>query len=115
MKKTLMAAAAAAVLTVASLAPAQAADKYPTHALTLICSWGAGGGSDAQVRFIAGLMEKDLGQPIKVVNKTGGGGAVGWSALARSKADGYTQNWLWITGSLRKSPFLTRILILCSS
>ncbi len=90
MKKTLMAAAAAAVLTVASLAPAQAADKYPTHALTLICSWGAGGGSDAQVRFIAGLMEKDLGQPIKVVNKTGGGGAVGWSALARSKADGYT-------------------------
>lgn len=110
MKKTLMAVAAATMLTVGAVS-AQAADNYPTHALTLICPWGAGGGSDAQVRYIAGLMEKDLGQPIKVVNKTGGGGAVGWSALARSKPDGYTFGQLtaelamdhWITPAVTVS------------
>jgi len=107
MKKILAAACAAALAVCVSL-PAQAADKFPTHAITLICPWGAGGGSDAQVRFLAGLMEKDLGQPIKVVNKTGGGGAVGWSALARSKPDGYTMGQLtaelamdhWVTPSV---------------
>lgn len=101
----------AAIAAVAAFASAPAFAKYPDHAITLICPWGAGGGSDAQVRFIAGLMEKDLGQPVKVVNKTGGGGAVGWSAIARSKPDGYTMGQLtaelamdhWITPAVKVS------------
>lgn len=108
MKKSVMAAAAAAFILAAPLG-AQAAAEFPTHAITLICPWGAGGGSDAQVRYIAGLMEKELGQPIKVVNQTGGGGAVGWSALARAKPDGYTMGQLtaelamdhWITPAVK--------------
>mgnify|MGYP000279201764 FL=1 len=109
MKKTVIAAVAAAVMMAVSSGSALAADKFPTHALTMICPWGAGGGSDAQLRYVAGLMEKELGQPIKVVNQTGGGGAVGWSALARAKPDGYTLGQLtaelamdhWITPAVK--------------
>ena len=51
--------------------------QYPNRPLTLIVPWGAGGGTDAVARFIASLMEKDLGQPVNVVNRTGGSGVVG--------------------------------------
>ena len=38
----------------------------------MICPWGAGGGTDATARIVASLLESDLGQPINVVNRTGG-------------------------------------------
>ena len=58
------------------LASATAAD-YPKRPITLICPWGAGGGTDAVSRIIATLLKKDLGVPVNVVNRTGGSGAVG--------------------------------------
>src|SRR3954462_13343974 len=67
---------------------AQAA--YPERPITLIVPWGAGGGTDATARIIAALMEKELKQPINVVNRTGGSGVVGHQAIASSPADGYT-------------------------
>ena len=63
---------------------------YPERPITLIVPWGAGGGTDATARIIAALMEKELGQPINVVNRTGGSGVVGHQAIASSPADGYT-------------------------
>ena len=36
------------------------------------------------------VMEKELGQPVNVVNRTGGSGVVGHSAIAQAPADGYT-------------------------
>jgi len=69
-------------------AAAQAA--YPERPITLIVPWGAGGGTDATARIIAALMEKELKQPINVVNRTGGSGVVGHQAIASSPADGYT-------------------------
>jgi tripartite-type tricarboxylate transporter receptor subunit TctC len=69
-------------------AAAQAA--YPDRPITLIVPWGAGGGTDATARIIAALMEKELKQPINVVNRTGGSGVVGHQAIASSPADGYT-------------------------
>ncbi len=110
MKKTVLSAVCAAALLVAGTSAATAGE-YPDHAITMICSWGAGGGSDAQLRFVAALMEKELGQPIKVENRTGGGGAVGWSALAKAKPDGYTMGQLtaelamdhWITPAVKVS------------
>jgi len=71
------------------LAPALAAD-YPKRPITLICPWGAGGGTDAVSRIIATLLKKDLGVPVNVVNRTGGSGAVGHTAMATAKPDGYT-------------------------
>ena len=78
----------AAVLAALTVGAAQA--QYPQRPIQLIVPWGAGGGTDATARIIAALMEKDLKQPINVVNRTGGSGVVGHDAIARSPADGYT-------------------------
>jgi tripartite-type tricarboxylate transporter receptor subunit TctC len=67
---------------------AQAA--YPERPITLIVPWAAGGGTDATARIIGTLLEKDLGQPVNVVNRTGGSGVVGHSAIAQAAPDGYT-------------------------
>jgi tripartite-type tricarboxylate transporter receptor subunit TctC len=67
-----------------------AATAFPDRPITLIVPWGAGGGTDATGRIIASLLEKELGQPINVVNRTGGSGVVGHQAIASAAADGYT-------------------------
>ncbi|KRB01234.1 ABC transporter substrate-binding protein [Devosia sp. Root685] len=71
-------------------APAVVAQDYPTKPVTMIVPWGAGGGTDATARLIATLLEKDLGVPVPVENRTGGSGVVGHSAIANARADGYT-------------------------
>ncbi|MFO1324861.1 MAG: tripartite tricarboxylate transporter substrate binding protein [Burkholderiales bacterium] len=67
-----------------------AAAAYPDRPITLIVPWAAGGGTDATARIIGTLLEKELGQPVNVVNRTGGSGVVGHSAVAQAAPDGYT-------------------------
>src|SRR5260221_11423281 len=81
--KTLLAIALCAIATAAQA-------QYPQRPVQLIVPWGAGGGTDATARIIAALMEKDLKQPINVVNRTGGSGVVGHDAIAKAPTDGYT-------------------------
>lgn len=81
--------AVAALALAASALPA-AAQNYPSRPITLIVPWGAGGGTDATARILGSLMEKELGQPINVVNRTGGSGVVGHAAIASAPSDGYT-------------------------
>jgi putative tricarboxylic transport membrane protein len=81
------ASACAAVLAAANSAWAQG---YPSRPITIIAPWGAGGGTDATARIIGSLLEKDLGQPVNVVNRTGGSGVVGHAAIASAAPDGYT-------------------------
>src|SRR5215475_15009651 len=76
----------ALLVAIATTAHAQ----YPNRPIQLIVPWGAGGGTDATARIIASLMEKDLKQPINVVNRTGGSGVVGHDAIAKAAPDGYT-------------------------
>ena len=64
--------------------------KYPTKGITVICPWGAGGGTDAVLRGICKAAEKELGKTITVENKTGGSGAIGHAAIKNAKKDGYT-------------------------
>src|SRR5947207_3935070 len=64
--------------------------QYPQRPVSVIVPWGAGGGTDATARIIASLLEKELKQPINVVNRTGGSGVVGHQAIASAPADGYT-------------------------
>ena len=75
----------AAALAALALAPAALA-QYPNRPITLIVPWGAGGGTDATARILASIMEKELKQPINVVNRTGGSGVVGHSAIAEGDA-----------------------------
>ena len=83
-------AGALAGLALAAAAFPAAAQSYPSRPITLIVPWGAGGGTDATARIIGSLLEKDIGQPVTVVNRTGGSGVVGHSAIASAAPDGYT-------------------------
>lgn len=64
--------------------------KYPDRPITLIIPWSAGGGTDATGRAIAAVLQEMVGQPVNVVNRTGGQGVVGHAAIAAAKPDGYT-------------------------
>ncbi|WP_277810104.1 tripartite tricarboxylate transporter substrate binding protein [Chromohalobacter canadensis] len=78
----------AAALVMGLATPALA--DYPEKPITLIVPWAAGGGTDATARIIAKALEEELGETINVVNRTGGSGVVGHTAIARAKPDGYT-------------------------
>lgn len=77
-------------LSMAAAASGAFAQKWPDRPITLVVPWGAGGGTDAVARMLGSLMEKDLGQPVNVVNRTGGSGVVGHAAIAGAAPDGYT-------------------------
>ncbi|WP_027997766.1 Bug family tripartite tricarboxylate transporter substrate binding protein [Sinorhizobium arboris] len=79
---------AAAALALASATSALA--EYPERPVSIIVPWGAGGGADTITRIYAIGLEKELGVPINVVNRTGGNGVVGHSAIMSAKPDGYT-------------------------
>jgi tripartite-type tricarboxylate transporter receptor subunit TctC len=62
---------------------------YPTKPVSLMVAYPAGGSTDVGARIVAFIAEKDLGQPLVVLNKAGAGGQVGWTEMARQKPDGY--------------------------
>ncbi|PYM13524.1 MAG: hypothetical protein DME18_08825 [Verrucomicrobia bacterium] len=63
---------------------------YPNRSINLIVPWAAGGGTDRLARFVADALQRRLGQPVIVVNRVGGSGAVGHSAGALAAPDGHT-------------------------
>src|SRR3972149_5647328 len=74
---------------------------YPERPITLIIVFGPGGATDLTSRALAKAIEKKLGQPVICVNKPGAGAAVGVSAIASAKPDGYT------VGATLSAPALT--------
>ena len=73
------------------ISAAAGAQEYPTKPITLIVPWPAGGSTDISMRAIAERASKELGQPIAIDNKAGGGGTVGPATMAAAaKPDGYT-------------------------
>jgi tripartite-type tricarboxylate transporter receptor subunit TctC len=82
--------AALAACALGAMAAPVLAQNYPSRPITLIVPWGAGGGTDATARIVGSLLEKELGQPVNVVNRTGGSGVVGHAAIASAPPDGYT-------------------------
>ncbi len=89
MKASFLRVLAAALLVVSAFVPSAFA-AYPERPITMIVPWGAGGGTDATARIIGALLEKELGQPVTVVNRIGGSGVVGHAAIAQAAPDGYT-------------------------
>jgi len=79
---------------------AAVAQTYPSRPITMVVPWGAGGGTDATARIVAAMMEKEIGQPVNVVNRTGGNGVVGHSAIASAPADGYTLGMITVEISM---------------
>ncbi|HWQ38798.1 MAG TPA: tripartite tricarboxylate transporter substrate binding protein [Burkholderiales bacterium] len=95
------------LLTVA--APFCVAADYPARPVTFIVPWGAGGGTDAVGRMMATLLERDLGKPVNVVNRTGGSGVVGHQAIAAAKPDGYTIGVITVEIGMMHHQGLTRL------
>jgi tripartite-type tricarboxylate transporter receptor subunit TctC len=70
----------------ATLASAQ----YPERPITMIVPFPPGGLADTVARPVAEAMTTALKQPVVIENKSGAGGAIGMSFVAKSKPDGYT-------------------------
>lgn len=64
--------------------------EYPERNITYIIPSSAGGGTDTTARTLIPFLEKALGGTIVPVNKPGGGGSIGISAVVNAKPDGYT-------------------------
>jgi tripartite-type tricarboxylate transporter receptor subunit TctC len=64
--------------------------KFPDKPITLIVPFGVGGGMDLVARLLEKSAPTHLGQPLVIINKPGGAGALGWNELASAVPDGYT-------------------------
>src|SRR5882672_10384285 len=83
---TLFLAAALAACAGAALA----ADPYPARPVRIVVPSGTGGGDDFSARQVAAALSELLGQPFVVENRTGAGGMIGQTFVAKSAPDGYT-------------------------
>lgn len=87
------------VLTVLVLAGAMMqgqAEPYPSHPISVIVPFPAGGPSDTIARILAERMRLSLAQPLVVENVTGASGSIGTGRVAHAAPDGYTLvlgNW----------------------
>jgi len=70
--------------------PAWAQPAFPSRPVTMVVPFPAGGALDVVARALADEMRKHLGQPVVVENRTGAGGTLGSSHVARAAADGHT-------------------------
>ena len=82
--------ALAVLVLLAAVAPAAA---FPDKPLELTVLFGAGSAADLLARKLADLAGRDLGQPVAVVNRTGAGGALGYTYVKSQPADGYALVW----------------------
>src|SRR3984893_13448202 len=84
-----------AFLLAAGALPATArADQYPGgRPIEMTVMFGAGSAADVTARYLADGMAKLLGVPVPVVNRTGGGGAIGYSNVSKQKPDGHSIIW----------------------
>ena len=78
------------LLVAVGLTPFAFAQDFPTRPITFIVPFDAGTSSDQSSRLLASIAEEHLGETIQIVNRPGGGGAVGFTALSNAEPDGYT-------------------------
>ncbi len=110
MNYRMITAAGFALATTLSLGAVQAAE-YPTRAIELVVPTAAGGGTDAVARAFAEAARPHLGQALGVVNKPGGGTAIGTADVAKARPNGYKLGMvvveMAILPSLGLAPFKT--------
>jgi tripartite-type tricarboxylate transporter receptor subunit TctC len=106
-RRALLLGAAALGLPRPGLAQGQAAAGFPDRPIRLIVPWAAGGSTDGQMRAMAQVAGRVLGQPVIVENRPGARGTLGAAYLQReAKPDGYTI--AQIHAGVLSHPFMTR-------
>ena len=78
------------ILVVMFFIPVAHGAEYPTKTIQIINPFPPGAITDISARLLSDKLSSLLGQAVVVVNKTGGGGAVGIKAVKDAPADGYT-------------------------
>jgi tripartite-type tricarboxylate transporter receptor subunit TctC len=81
---------AGALLAVAIVAQAPAAENYPSRPVRLVVAFAPGGVADVMGRLTAQALQPRLRQSVFVDNKPGGDGLIGMGDVVRAKPDGYT-------------------------
>jgi tripartite-type tricarboxylate transporter receptor subunit TctC len=81
---------AVAALVAGGLAGGAFAQAYPMRPVEFVIPFAPGGPTDTAIRLIQPALSANLGAPVVLVNKAGGGGAIGMDAVAKAKPDGYT-------------------------
>jgi tripartite-type tricarboxylate transporter receptor subunit TctC len=66
------------------------AENFPSHPITIVVPFSAGGPSDVMARILAERMKVTLGENLLIENVTGAGGSIGVGRAVRSPPDGYT-------------------------
>src|SRR5690242_11808432 len=80
----------AVMISAFAVAFAAQAQPYPNKPITLVVPYGPGGGVDIVARAIQPSLSKTLGVPVIVENKSGAGGSIGATYVAKAPPDGYT-------------------------
>jgi tripartite-type tricarboxylate transporter receptor subunit TctC len=86
MRRTIL----AALMALAAFSGGARAEKFPSHPITIIVPFSAGGPSDAMMRILAERMRTTLGETMLIENVTGAGGSLGVGRTVRAAPDGYT-------------------------
>jgi putative tricarboxylic transport membrane protein len=75
-----------------ALSPLGLAQKYPSRTVEVVVPYAPGGGTDNLMRMITGIIDENKWspQPLNVVNRAGGSGAVGFNYLINKKGDAHT-------------------------
>ena len=96
---------ACALIMLSALAHAQ----YPQRPVQLVVPWASGGVTDAMARLVASLLEKEIKQPVNVLNRTGGSGVAGHQAIAAAPADGYTLGMITVEITMMHHVGMTQV------
>ena len=83
------------------------AQTYPSGRVEIIVPYAKGGSADTFARLIADGLAKELGQPVTVDNRPGGGGSVGLQSVTQAAPDGRTL-LLGQTGEIVVQPYLMK-------
>jgi tripartite-type tricarboxylate transporter receptor subunit TctC len=79
-----------AILAGLAMAGPAAAQDYPNRPIRMILPFAAGGAVDSASRALQPELQKILGQPVVMENRTGAGGSIAAAAVAAAAPDGYT-------------------------